>query len=189
MICLKTHSKSQRKLHLLNCQSIPLFLDHRKGLYLYSQYQSPLPTIYRDQMRKCIFCGIYTAGGDTVVIKRSDHFVIFDKFPTSLGHMLVISSKHYKNLLETPQRTVNSMTETAKEISKTLKERMGADGIEIVANIGRAAGQAIIHTHIHVIPRYLPHKHPHFEPHKEMSEAERKSMRKRIVAEIEKNPA
>jgi histidine triad (HIT) family protein len=136
-------------------------------------------------MRKCIFCEIYNSGGETVVIKRSDHFVIFDKFPASLGHILIITSKHYKNLLATPQHTINSMMETAKEIGKTFKERLDADGIKIVINTDKPAGQEIMHMHIHVIPRYLPHKHPRFEPHKEMTEKERKSMRKRIVTEIE----
>ncbi len=132
---------------------------------------------------ECVFCKIYE-NGDGVVIKKQDHFVIFDKFPASLGHMLVIPSKHYRNLLQTPQPTIDSMMATAKEIGKTFREKLDADGIKVVTNIERPAGQMIMHTHIHVIPRYLPHKHPNFEPHKEMTELERERMHKLIIKAI-----
>ena len=36
-----------------------------------------------------------------------------------------------------------------------VKERLGADGVRLVQNNGRAAGQVINHVHFHVIPFYI----------------------------------
>ena len=35
-----------------------------------------------------------------------------------------------------------------------MKDALGADGFNVVANTGEAAGQTVMHMHIHVIPRY-----------------------------------
>ena len=35
-----------------------------------------------------------------------------------------------------------------------LKDKLGADGLNIVQNNGETAGQTVHHFHIHVIPRY-----------------------------------
>jgi histidine triad (HIT) family protein len=33
-------------------------------------------------------------------------------------------------------------------------ERLGADGVNVIQNNGRAAWQTVFHYHIHVLPRY-----------------------------------
>lgn len=100
----------------------------------------------------CVFCEADKS--ENLIMKMEDHYVIMDKYPSSPGHVLVIPLDHYKNLLETPDSIIYSMMRTAKRIGILLKRMMDAEGIFIGTNVGAAAGQRIMHTHIHVIPRY-----------------------------------
>ena len=42
----------------------------------------------------------------------------------------------------------------AKKIAIVAKKAFNADGVNIVMNNEKAAGQVIMHAHLHVIPRY-----------------------------------
>ena len=44
--------------------------------------------------------------------------------------------------------------ETAKTVAELLKDKLGADGLNVVQNNGAAAGQTVNHFHMHIIPRY-----------------------------------
>ncbi len=138
-------------------------------------------------MEGCTFCDIYKRPGRTeIIVRKSDHYVIFDKYPASKGHLLIISNKHYENMLETPNKTIISMMITSKMFGKLFMDRLDADGVKITTNIGAAANQVIMHTHIHVIPRYLPHKHKDFRPHEEILHNERAELRVRILRALKK---
>jgi histidine triad (HIT) family protein len=42
----------------------------------------------------------------------------------------------------------------AKKIAGAIQEKLGATGVNIGMNNGKAAGQIVFHAHIHVMPRY-----------------------------------
>ncbi len=45
-----------------------------------------------------------------------------------------------------------------KKLATDLREKLGADGINIMQNNGKAAGQEIPHFHVHIIPRKINDK-------------------------------
>jgi histidine triad (HIT) family protein len=90
--------------------------------------------------------------------------------PASEGHTLVIPKKHYETILDMPEEEVAYLHKIAKRVAVAVKEGMKADGISIIQQNGRAAGQDILHVHVHVIPRYEGQKLPRFE---EITEANR----------------
>lgn len=80
--------------------------------------------------------------------------------------------------------------ETAKclrflpKLCNAVKQATGADAVNIVSNVGAAAGQVVFHTHFHVIPRISGDgilKHP--ESAKEMIKSDDASA---MVTEISK---
>ena len=119
-------------------------------------------------MPGCIFCAVRDGPKDAIIMEDRNAFVIFDKYPSSEGHMLVISKRHSGSMLEADANDVSSMFIVAKEMATRAKERLGADGVNVSTNIGKEAGQIIDHFHIHVIPRYAKPKEG-FETHKELS--------------------
>ena len=42
----------------------------------------------------------------------------------------------------------------ARKLGKHIMDTLGADGLNIVQNNGAAAGQTVMHFHLHIIPRY-----------------------------------
>ncbi|MBP6931453.1 MAG: HIT family protein [Candidatus Pacebacteria bacterium] len=106
-------------------------------------------------MENCIFCKIINNEIPSSRIYEDENvFVCLDIHPVNIGHVLVISKNHFKNLYETPDEVVGKIFCMAKKIAITHKEKLKADGVNIHMNNDIAAGQVIFHTHVHIIPRY-----------------------------------
>lgn len=106
-------------------------------------------------MDECIFCKIVKGDIPAVKLYEDDKaLVILDRFPSSLGHSLVISKEHFKDIEDVQSSVFSHMAKLAVEYSKKIREATGCDGINILQNNGEVAGQTVFHTHIHIIPRY-----------------------------------
>ncbi|TDQ33386.1 HIT family protein [Zeaxanthinibacter enoshimensis] len=89
-----------------------------------------------------------------ILYKGHHFFLIYDSYPVSPGHILIISNKEkvdYFALNKEEQKELTSLVEIAKDIIEEGKE---PDGYNIGMNCGEAAGQTVMHFHCHVIPRY-----------------------------------
>ncbi|MDE1868554.1 MAG: HIT domain-containing protein [Candidatus Micrarchaeota archaeon] len=128
-------------------------------------------------MDECVFCKL-AKGGEHMIFENRLCFVVLDKYPAERGHMLVIPKKHYQDMLEAPDSVIAGVYETAKKFGNMAKERLGADGVNIETNIGRIAGQFVMHFHVHVIPRYKKRGERVFDHEEELSESDAKGLRK-----------
>lgn len=98
----------------------------------------------------CVFCSL-----DREVIWEDRYFIaIYDKYPVSEGHVLLISRGHIASLFDLPMRTLASLFLALHSIKTILDELYTPNGYNIGMNLGKAAGQTIDHFHIHIIPRY-----------------------------------
>jgi diadenosine tetraphosphate (Ap4A) HIT family hydrolase len=82
-------------------------------------------------------------------------FLIYDRFPVSDGHVLIISKEErldYFSLNEKERIGLQNSILKAKEV---IEERFSPDGYNIGMNCGASAGQTVFHFHCHVIPRYV----------------------------------
>lgn len=103
----------------------------------------------------CIFCKI--AGGEiptNAIYEDEDYKVILDMSPATKGHALILPKEHYGNIFELPEDKTASAFKLAKRMAGIMKEKLRADGFNIVQNNGETAGQTVFHFHIHLIPRY-----------------------------------
>ncbi len=104
----------------------------------------------------CIFCGIVNGSVESYSIYADEHvIVILDINPVNLGHCLIISKKHYRNIFDAPSGLLSHMMIIAQKLSTAITKALGADGVNIIMTNNKAAGQAIMHLHIHVIPRFM----------------------------------
>jgi diadenosine tetraphosphate (Ap4A) HIT family hydrolase len=100
---------------------------------------------------ECVFC---SCENEEILFSNDIAFVIKDSSPVNPGHLLIIPFRHidnYFNLTTQERRAIATLIEKAKEY---LVERYAPDGYNIGVNIGEAAGQTIMHVHVHLIPRY-----------------------------------
>jgi len=103
----------------------------------------------------CIFCKIAAGELPAEVIQEDDHTVAFmDINPWTRGHALVIPRNHSEDLLAISDEDLARTSAAAKRLAARMKERLEADGINLLNACGPAAWQTVFHFHIHVIPRY-----------------------------------
>jgi len=108
----------------------------------------------------CIFCKIVAKEiPATVIYEDEDVLVFMDIGPIIKGHALVISKKHYDPVTDTPDEILSKLHLVAKQIARAQMNGLGADGVNIVQNNGKAAGQEVPHIHVHVIPRFSDDGH------------------------------
>ena len=81
-------------------------------------------------------------------------FVIYDGFPVSEGHCLVVPHRVYANYFDSTKEEIVGLQALVVEAQKLLREKFSPDGFNVGINCGEAAGQTVPHMHIHVIPRY-----------------------------------
>lgn len=104
---------------------------------------------------KCIFCKIANGEIPSKTIYEDDEFrVILDLGPATRGHALILPKDHFANLFELPEEKAGKVYMLAKKMATQMKEKLSADGFNIVQNNGTCAGQTVFHFHMHLIPRY-----------------------------------
>ena len=103
----------------------------------------------------CIFCKIANGEIPSRTLYEDDDFrVILDLNPATKGHALILPKEHYKNLYELDDSTAAKALPLAKRMAKTMTEKLGCDGFNVVQNNNEIAGQTVFHFHMHLIPRY-----------------------------------
>ncbi|MDD3368627.1 MAG: HIT family protein [Lachnospiraceae bacterium] len=103
----------------------------------------------------CIFCKIANGEIPSKTIYEDGEFrVVLDLGPATKGHALILPKDHFSDIYEIPEEKVASVMKLAKKLTKQMTETLRCDGFNIVQNNGEAAGQTVMHYHLHLIPRY-----------------------------------
>jgi histidine triad (HIT) family protein len=103
----------------------------------------------------CIFCQIVAGEIPAQIVDETERTVAFmDISPGTRGHLLVIPRKHARDLLEIDGEDLAATIAGAQKMARRVKERLGADGVNLLNSCGEAAWQTVFHFHVHVIPRY-----------------------------------
>ena len=103
----------------------------------------------------CIFCKIIAGELPARIVREDERTIAFmDIAPATYGHTLVIPRSHAQDLLEIPSDDLEAVVAAGREIAGRAKERLGADGVNLINSCGAAAWQTVFHFHLHVIPRY-----------------------------------
>ena len=104
----------------------------------------------------CIFCKIANGEIPTNKVYEDESFVaILDASPATRGHSLVIPKNHYTDLFEMSGDEAAEAMKRVHKVAGILKEKLNADGMNLLQNNGEVAGQTVHHFHMHLIPRYL----------------------------------
>jgi ATP adenylyltransferase len=106
----------------------------------------------------CIFCDrLQEADGpeNLILFRRSESFVILNRYPYTNGHMMIVPFVHVPNLVQIEEDTLSEMILLTKDATQVLEDVYKAESYNIGVNIGEAAGAGVTeHVHIHVVPRW-----------------------------------
>jgi diadenosine tetraphosphate (Ap4A) HIT family hydrolase len=81
-------------------------------------------------------------------------FVVLDEYPVSAGHSLVIARRHVADIFGLTATEIGDMLQLVRNTRERLDRSLQPAGYNLGVNVGRDAGQTVMHVHIHVIPRY-----------------------------------
>jgi len=98
---------------------------------------------------ECVFCA-----REDLFMENQLAWMKYDKYPVSPGHSLIITKRHVENFFDTTPEERQAINELLDETKKLLDKQYNPDGYNIGVNCGQAAGQSIMHLHVHLIPRY-----------------------------------
>ena len=99
----------------------------------------------------CLFCSVPR---DEILIDGAIAIARRDTYPVSPGHTLIIPRRHVASFFETTEEERLAMMKLLDQAKAILDEKHKPDGYNIGINGGAAAGQTVMHLHIHLIPRY-----------------------------------
>lgn len=102
----------------------------------------------RNRQHDCIFCNHRGK-----VLENDLALAVYDAFPVAPGHMLIIPKRHFPSFFDASEDEREALFELVHDARILLDQRYHPDGYNIGVNVGKAAGQTIMHAHIHLIPR------------------------------------
>ena len=103
----------------------------------------------------CIFCKIANGEIPSATLYEDEDFrVILDLVPASFLLTMTLPKEHYKDLCELDDAVAAKVLPLAGKMGRAMKKALHFDGFNLVQNNGEAAGQTVMHFHMHMIPRY-----------------------------------
>lgn len=100
----------------------------------------------------CPFCSI--SNDIKIIYETTNTLSFYDIYPVSNGHTLIIPKQHIENYFTIEEKLQMELWQSVNKVKKILDNLYKPQGYNTGINIGKAAGQSIFHTHIHLIPRY-----------------------------------
>ncbi len=106
------------------------------------------------QLDECIFCKIVRGEAPADKVYEDERVVVFmDLFPVTDGHTLVVTKEHFENLFEATEESLQAVIASSKRIAGAIQAVLEPEGLMVFQLNGRAAGQAVFHYHMHLMPR------------------------------------
>jgi len=103
----------------------------------------------------CIFCKIVAGDLPATIVDEDERTIAFmDIAPATRGHALVIPRAHAPDLLSVEGEDLQAVAVASQRLAARAKERLRADGVNLLNACGAAAWQSVFHFHVHVVPRY-----------------------------------
>lgn len=106
---------------------------------------------------QCLFCGLQQlADGEGLVLERTaTTFTVMNAYPYTSGHVMVAPLRHEATLVGLTAEEAAEVMHAGQRASAALAAAYRPDGLNLGANIGRAAGAGVPgHVHVHVLPRW-----------------------------------
>jgi len=106
-------------------------------------------------MTDCLFCSIAAGEIPAEIIAEDERTITFmDISPATRGHALVIPREHASDLYEISVIDLEACAAAAQRAALLARDRLGADGVNLLNSCRPDGWQTVFHFHIHVIPRY-----------------------------------
>jgi diadenosine tetraphosphate (Ap4A) HIT family hydrolase len=99
-------------------------------------------------------CPFEDPPADRVFYQDDLIFCIWDAYPVSEGHALVVTRRHVATWFDASPEEQAALMRGVEIARAEIEKARKPDGYNVGFNAGEAAGQTVFHLHVHVIPRF-----------------------------------
>ena len=105
---------------------------------------------------QCVFCDIVRGKAPASVVYADDSAMAFmDIRPVNPGHLLVVPRAHATYLADLDVETGGHLFRVGMNLAAAVRRSgVRCEGVDLFLADGEAAGQEILHVHLHIIPRF-----------------------------------
>jgi diadenosine tetraphosphate (Ap4A) HIT family hydrolase len=100
----------------------------------------------------CPFCRVESER--EIIASSALSLAFFDGFPVSPGHTLIIPRRHVASFFDLTEEERQDLLSLLDHVKCIIEKKYHPDGYNVGVNVGEAAGQSVLHVHMHLIPRY-----------------------------------
>jgi histidine triad (HIT) family protein len=106
-------------------------------------------------MADCVFCKIVAKQIPAIVVHEDEHTLAFmDIGQVNPGHVLVAVKKHAENIFALDDAQAAAVFRAAAKVARAIRSAFEPQGLSVYQANGAAAGQTVMHLHIHLVPRH-----------------------------------
>lgn len=106
-------------------------------------------------MTDCVFCRIVAGQIPSTRVHEDEHSLAFlDIGQVNPGHVLVAVKKHAANLFELDDIQAAAVARTSARLARAIRDAFKPEGLAVYQANGKAAGQTVLHYHVHLLPRH-----------------------------------
>ena len=106
-------------------------------------------------MADCVFCKIVAKQIPATVVHEDEHTLAFmDIGQVNPGHVLVAVKKHAENIFALDDAQAAAVFRAAATVARAIRGAFEPPGLSVYQANGAAAGQTVMHLHIHHVPRH-----------------------------------
>jgi ATP adenylyltransferase len=115
------------------------------------------PDTGRDD-KGCVMCNLIAATDDraALVLERTPATIaVMNLYPYGSGHLMVAPMRHVASYEDLSDDENVELARAQLRALKAIRSAYGPDGVNVGANLGRAAGAGVPgHLHVHLLPRW-----------------------------------
>ena len=106
-------------------------------------------------MNECVFCKIVAGAIPASVVHQDDEtFAFMDIGQVNPGHVLVAVKRHAQDIYALDERQAAALFAAAARLAHGIRQAFAPQGLSVYQANGKAAGQTVLHLHLHLVPRY-----------------------------------
>jgi len=106
-------------------------------------------------MESCVFCKIVAKQIPATVVHEDEHTLAFmDIGQVNPGHVLVAVKQHAETIFALDEARAGAAFRAAARVARAIREAFAPQGLSVYQANGSAAGQTVLHFHIHLVPRH-----------------------------------
>ena len=106
-------------------------------------------------MADCVFCRIVAKQIPASIVHEDEHTLAFmDLGQVNPGHVLVAVKAHAENVYALDDAQAGAVLRAVAKVARAVRDAFAPEGLSVYQANGKAAGQTVLHFHMHVVPRH-----------------------------------